>query len=255
MSNITGAVGSSYTPRTSDKKHAIRVVVTATNSYGQSSAESPPTSEVTGVAPENENAPVISGVLSVGSVLTVNTGEWTGTGPITYSYQWYDCNPEKTEECSAISGATMATYELQSSDVDRMLQVAVTATSATDPEGVSADSNLYGPLTAPAPAEPETLKASGVTATSATLQGKINPNGYKTSYDFEYGTVASGNYSEVAPTPSGEVGSGTVAITKTDTITGLTAGTAYHFRIVATTSGGSTVGRDLVSPRNRAPQR
>lgn len=40
------------------------------------------------VAPSNSVAPVISGTTSLGSTLTSTTGTWSGTAPITYSYQW-----------------------------------------------------------------------------------------------------------------------------------------------------------------------
>jgi hypothetical protein len=41
------------------------------------------------VAPSNSVAPVISGSASVGSILTTTDGTWTGTLPITFTYQWY----------------------------------------------------------------------------------------------------------------------------------------------------------------------
>jgi hypothetical protein len=40
------------------------------------------------VAPSNSVAPVISGSASVGSILTTTDGTWTGTLPITFTYQW-----------------------------------------------------------------------------------------------------------------------------------------------------------------------
>ncbi len=39
-------------------------------------------------APENTVQPVISGIGTVGQVLTSTTGTWVGDAPITYSYQW-----------------------------------------------------------------------------------------------------------------------------------------------------------------------
>jgi len=39
-------------------------------------------------APTNTVQPVISGIGTVGQVLTSTTGTWVGDAPITYSYQW-----------------------------------------------------------------------------------------------------------------------------------------------------------------------
>jgi len=39
-------------------------------------------------APTNTVQPVISGIGTVGQVITSTTGTWTGDAPITYSYQW-----------------------------------------------------------------------------------------------------------------------------------------------------------------------
>ena len=76
-----------------------------------------------GAVPVNTVTPVISGSLVVGSTLTCSTGTWTGTLPITYSYQWYsNYNP--------ISGQTNNTYVTQNSDVGVFVYCSVTATNA-----------------------------------------------------------------------------------------------------------------------------
>ena len=83
--------------------------------------------------------------------------------------------------------------------------------------------------------------ATGVTTTTATLNGTINPNGLNTTYYFEYGTSTS--YGNTKSGTSGYTGSANVNVS--ENITGLIPNTPYHYRIVATNSGGTTNGSDI----------
>jgi DNA-binding beta-propeller fold protein YncE/PKD repeat protein len=93
-----------------------------------------------------------------------------------------------------------------------------------------------------APPVATTGAASGVTSTEATLNGKVNPNGAKTKYHFDYGTSTA--YGTSVPSPDRRVGSVDAVHALSRTIKGLRPGTTYHFRIVATSSAGVTLGRD-----------
>ncbi|MBF0231167.1 MAG: hypothetical protein HQK63_16485 [Desulfamplus sp.] len=86
----------------------------------------------------------------------------------------------------------------------------------------------------------QTKTANSVTATSATINGTVNPNGSATSYYFQYGT--STNYGSV--TATADAGSGSTDKTVSANLTGLTANTTYHFRLVAKNSAGTTNGSD-----------
>jgi hypothetical protein len=84
--------------------------------------------------------------------------------------------------------------------------------------------------------------AVGVGENEATLHGSVNPNGVATTYQFEYGATTA--YGKAVPaTPKG-IGSGTQALSVNEAIVGLEAETTYHFRLVATNSGGTTYGSD-----------
>lgn len=86
-----------------------------------------------------------------------------------------------------------------------------------------------------------TLAATAIAMTTATLNGTVNPNGLATTYHFEWGTSVS--YGNNTSTIS--AGSGTASLPESANITGLTAGTTYHFRIDATNSDGTSYGNDF----------
>jgi hypothetical protein len=76
-----------------------------------------------------------------------------------------------------------------------------------------------------------------VASSSATLQASIDPNGADTHYYFEYGpTVAYGSYVPVSP-PGEDLGSAVGRQPVSVHLQGLRAGTAYHYRLVASQDG------------------
>jgi len=87
----------------------------------------------------------------------------------------------------------------------------------------------------------ETESATDVTTTSAKLNGKVNPNGLSTTAWFEYGTLQ-GTYNYQTDTQSL---SGSTYTSVSATITGLTAGTKYYYRIVAKNSVGTSYGTEM----------
>jgi hypothetical protein len=93
---------------------------------------------------------------------------------------------------------------------------------------------------APAPAA-VTKSATSVGDATAVLQGKVNPNGCATTYHFEYGLTASYG-TNTAETPAG---SGTSFVSAVASITGLKPNTTYHFRVVASSVGGTMPGSDV----------
>jgi hypothetical protein len=96
------------------------------------------------------------------------------------------------------------------------------------------------PPHAPKPPLASTGGASDVSDSSAVLNGVINPHGTETNYYFQYGPTAA--YS--TQTPTVVVGAGTVGVKVSQPISGLQLGTAYHYRLVATSSAGPTDGQD-----------
>ncbi len=77
---------------------------------------------------------------------------------------------------------------------------------------------------------------NGVTSTSATLNATINPEDHAARYRFEYGPTES--YGKSAPVPEGSLAASFNDEPVQVKIKGLTAGTTYHYRVVATDSEG-----------------
>jgi hypothetical protein len=153
---VNGANGSSYVLARSDVGYRIRVRVTATNTAGSETAASNATATVSArtTSPANTRAPSISGSMVEGSLLTANRGTWSGTTPITYSYQWLRCN-SSGGGCAAIRGATGTQYRLTSSDVGRKVRLSVTARNSAG--SATAMSGEYAMVASSGPAGVITL--------------------------------------------------------------------------------------------------
>lgn len=81
--------------------------------------------------------------------------------------------------------------------------------------------------------------AGAVSKSAAVLHATVNPEGDATSFTFQYGTTAA-----YGATSSGQAGHGAVPVAVARTVRGLTPGTLYHYRVVASNKLGSAVGHD-----------
>ena len=84
-----------------------------------------------------------------------------------------------------------------------------------------------------------TSAASNIASSRATLNGTVNPNGCSTTVRFQYGITTSYGSTTANQTKTGNTAQNVAA-----NISGLTTGTTYHFRIVATNSAGTRFGSD-----------
>jgi len=178
---IAGASGPSYTLTSAD---AGRVVIATVSAEGSTvlSRSAGPTRAKPG--PLATALPAIAGTLQQGAKLTASAGSWSGSGTITYAYQWYRCD-DVGAHCSAVRGATRGTYTQVAADVGHTLGLTVRATDATG------TTTTYAPLAG-------TISAAGGLAASAqpTLRGpatvgatlKVAPGGWTaTPSSFTYG--------------------------------------------------------------------
>ena len=121
--------------------------------------------------------PAVTGSPVDGQTLTADPGSFSGTGPLTYEYQWQRCEADGSA-CADIPGATGSTYDLVSADVGGAIVVVVTATNDADSATASspattevqalAPANVSAPTISGDPLDGETLTADPGTWTGTT---------------------------------------------------------------------------------------
>jgi hypothetical protein len=94
-----------------------------------------------------------------------------------------------------------------------------------------------------------TLGSISVAPTSARISGRLNAHDSTTTYRFEFGTGAA--YTGSTAVANG--GSASTGLDVTADLTGLSAGTSYHYRLVATNRAGVTNGADSTFTTPNAP--
>ena len=100
---------------------------------------------------------------------------------------------------------------------------------------------LAGTALAAAP-KATTGPTTAVGSMTATVTGTVDPGGQATTWYVEYGTSTSyGSKSAVK-----SAGSGTATVDVSSALTGLHAGTTYHYRVVAMNGAGTSHGTDAV---------
>jgi hypothetical protein len=157
----------------------------------------------------------------------------------TYRFDWgkttgYGQQTSPTSAGSGTSGRTAAA-DITALSPGTAYHFRLTATNASG-TSVGADQTF----TTPGPPTVSTGGASSVNPSSAVVNGTVNPQGFSTSYYFQYGTSTAYG---IQNTPSG-AGHGTGNVGVHATLTGLAPSTVYHYRIVAQNRGGTATGAD-----------
>jgi len=167
-----GATGNlSYVVQPTDVGHTILLRETATDATlvpPSMTVDSLATPAVAANPPANSAAPtvggVVGGVVQPGQILTASAGTWTGTPPITLSYQW------------SVGGAAVGTnsplntkYTVTASDVGKAIAVAVTATNAGGGPVGPVSSVAVGPVLPLAPSNLTPPTISGTPQQGQTL--------------------------------------------------------------------------------------
>jgi hypothetical protein len=110
---------------------------------------------------------------------------------------------------------------------------------------------LSAPAGAAAPPVPGVIgtSVSSVTFSSAVFSTNINPHGQPTNYYFQYGKTS--GYG--AQTPLAPAGNGTIAIKVSQQASGLEPASTYHFRVVVTSSAGTSTSVDHKFTTKKVP--
>ena len=184
--------------------------------------------------PTNTAEPTISGRAEQGRTLSASPGSWTGTGPISFAYQWVRCGADGGRpdggDCAIVSGATSRDHRLGSSDVGLRMRVRVTATNA-DGSRVAASNptgTVVGPPVNTAPPFPRGAVVVGqvVTAEPGTWTGR-------TPISFSYRWLRCNSAGGECASISG-AGSRSYRVTSSD------IGHKLRFNVTARNSLGST---------------
>jgi subtilisin family serine protease len=133
----------------------------------------------TGTPPSSTAAPTIGGSPQAGQTLSVSSGTWSGTAPITYAYQWRHCDSAGAA-CVDVAGATGSTYALGSSDVGFTLRASVAAANAYGSATATSGQTVVV-AAAPAPALPPTTS-------TVSFSGSLNKGQSSRSYPLTVGT-------------------------------------------------------------------
>jgi fibronectin type 3 domain-containing protein len=124
---VTGATTDTYNVTGVDSGHVLLAAVTA----GKQTVLSLSAGVVrVAPGPVASGRPTVAGTLQQGRQLTATAGTWSGSGTITYAYQWYRCDASGAH-CSSIHGSTKGTYTQVAADVGHTIGLTVRATDAT----------------------------------------------------------------------------------------------------------------------------
>jgi DNA-binding beta-propeller fold protein YncE len=163
------------------------------------------------------------------------------------------CEQSPAEIGKGTSPVTV-TAELTALEPGTSYRYRLVATNATD-NATNSDGREESLTTSPAVDALTTGPVENLTGDAATLTGSLSPDGSDAHYYFQYGT--STTYGSTSPAlPGTDAGNGGAnclppggvecsAVAAERTITGLGVATAYHYRLVATNSFGTTYGEDM----------
>ena len=230
--DIAGETDSAYTLVFADQGKTLKVKVSFTDDAdNDETLTSEPTEEVT-AAPNRAATgdPAISGTPQVDQTLTASTSaiaDQDGLDGVSYNYQW-------TADDTDIQDATDSTYTPSVSDVGNTIKVKVSFTDDRNNDESRTNAATSAVL-ATVPGQPQSLTVTAgddIRELDASWQAPSSNGGTDiTGYKVQWKESADSWDTEA------DVSEATVTGT-THTITGLTGGTEYAVRVIATNSAG-----------------
>lgn len=132
--------------------------------------------------PANTVRPAVSGVTVQGRSLSASLGSWTQI-PTGYAYQWLRC-AASGRGCTAIPGATSATYTIAAADLGRTLEARVAATNS---RGTKTATSKPTAVAVGVPASRKAPRISGLARIGGRLSaGKGTWSGAPQRYRYEW---------------------------------------------------------------------
>jgi hypothetical protein len=201
-----------------------------------------------GAAPATTPTAITGAAQQVGPTTALINGTVNPGGKTTTAFFEYGSDPTKlTKTANSSVGSGTANVAVSASLAGLAPGTTYTyLVEATNSDGTA--KGLTGTFTTLSPPGVVTGSASSIGATSATLNGSVDANGSATSWYFEYGTSTSYGSKTAAKSASG-----TNAASISASVSGLQAGHTYHYRLVATSDGGTTNGSDATFTTSGAP--
>ena len=255
---IAGQTSTSYTAQAADVGSRLVVLVTASNSAGSANASSAASAIVqapSAQAPANTSLPTISGTAQQGQALSASPGSWSGTTPISFTYQWQRCDAAGAN-CVAIAGQTSTSYTAQAADVGSRLVVLVTASnSAGSANASSAASAIVQAPSAQAPANTSLPTISGTAQQGQALSASPGSWSGTTPISFTYQwqrcdaagancVAIAGQTSTSYTAQAADVGSRLVVLVTASNSAGSANASSAASAIVQAGSGGSSLFSD-----------
>jgi hypothetical protein len=246
--DVTADLGKFYYGDASlDFNTKYHVRLTVSNAGGTDSVEAPTFTTLSAPGPPAVTIDPVAAISGRSATFsgTINPG---GTD-MSRSLNWhFECTPEcqapggkslggeiGAEPNSAPTNFPIAVQATAKLKANTSYQVKLVATGVTGVEGFA------GPVSFSTPVVVGALTGSaGVTATTASLSGVVDPGGAATNYHFDYGTTAAYGQS----TPSVALPASDEKAGVTEALAELAPGTTYHYRLVATNSAGTANGAD-----------
>jgi hypothetical protein len=179
----------------------------------------------------NSNSLLTNGAFTATQLLEVHSAGGTGNNTFTLPAPWVQF--VQSNKLVLVFSATEAILP----DTNSAAGYRILITNASLLPALT----FYTNATAPAvPPVATTQPATSVTASAATLNGLVTPGSATTDYYFQFGTTT--NHGSFTATNS--LAAGTNGIAVSAALSGLATGTEYHFRLVASSGAGTSIGED-----------